>query len=484
ALGLALLFFCGNVYYAYYMLYVVAIYTVISVFKLARNPIRLKIDGGKIKILAAIGTLALGLIAIQLLPMWEYRDQYYKAVNTDLSDSRNMQETFLDFVTPEPFRPGGFSDSLRPEEFYAYVGWWPLIGMLYLPMAWGEKKKRAIALFLALIVFTFVWIDVKDMPWRSLFQTVPFLVQFRYPSRMVAVGAMALLAAGGLGLDGLLKRLQNTGGEKPVNYWRHEKNIWAFLIIVLFMIWSARDLAITSRPLLKTISYDQNHQQETMEWLQKFDPGIYYINVLLSQHWHQAVIGNEMRYQDMWDSITLIPNYDNQISERRIEAIPKYLIASEDITPPADALLIKTFDTINIYKTTNSLPFAFTLDISTLTTPIDSSLTNDEVTPAASFTENINEIEGVVESNSKKALVVLSSFSSGWQLTVDGRPAKIYNAYGYMAAEVNPGVHRYRFTYQPVWFFVGLITSLATLLVILWILVAGAVKERIVVGKK
>jgi hypothetical protein len=475
AIGLALLFFSGNVYYAYYMLYVIAIYAAISIFRLTKNPIKLKVNRGKIKILAAIGALSLGLIAIQLLPLVEYRDQFFKTVDTDLGNSRSIQNIFLDFVSPEPFRPGAFSDSLRPEEFYAYVGWWPLIGMLFLPLAWGEKKKRTIMLFLALIVFTFIWIDVKDMPWRGLFKTIPLLSQFRYPSRMVAVGAMALVAAGGLGLDGLLKKF---GDVELRNNQQRLKNISLNLAVGIFMVWSVYNLAFTSRPLLQTVSYYQEPRIEMMAWLRKFDPGIYYVN--MPENWHRAVIENEMRYQNIWDSITVIPNFENQISERLIEAGPKYLVLLKEAIPPKNAVLIKTFDTINIYRMTNSLPFVFTLDTSILTTPINRNLAISEVTPMTSFTANVNEIEGVVESDSKKALIVLSSFSPGWQLTIDGKPTKIYNASRYMAAKVDPGIHHYLFIYQPFWFFVGLITTLATLLIILWILVAGAIEESII----
>jgi len=299
---------------------------------------------------------------------------------------------------------------------------------------------------------------------------------------MVVVGAMALVVAGGLGLDNLLKKFQNNGENKPGDNWQRTKNILVFLAIFAFMIWSVHDLALTSRPWLQTASYYQEPRAEIMAWIRKFDPGIYYVDV--PEHWHQAVIGNEMRYQYMWDSINLIPNLDNQISERKIEAIPKYLILPSETSAPKNATLIKVFDTMSVYRTTNSLPFAFTLDISTLTTPIDTNLTSSEVTPDDSFTENINSIDGIVKSDAKKALIVLSNFTPGWQLTIDGRPTKVYNASGYMAAEVNPGTHHYLFTYQPIWFFVGLIISLATLLIILWILVAGIIKERMTAGKK
>jgi hypothetical protein len=464
ALGLALLFFSGNVYYAYYMLYVIGLFVLIQIFKFERNPIKRIIDWGNIKVLSAIGILALGLIAIQLLPLIDYRDHYIKGINTALSDSRNLSTVFLDFVSPEPFRPGAFSNELRPEEFYAYIGWWPLIGMLFLPLAWGTKNKRYILFFLVLILFTFLWIDVKEMPWQIAFQKISFLYQFRYPSRMMVVGAMALIIAGGLGLDSLWNDIKQFISDKPGNFPLRLTGYLFALIIGIFFMWSVYDLGSTSRLLLKTRTISSESRGEAMEWLQKFDTEVYYVdspNVT-----YHTKFGNETHYLYVWDGISLLPDLGNQISERDIIAGPKYSILSNDAAAPTDSILIKTFDTINVYKITNSLPFAFTTSMLTLTSNRGANLNLKEVTPMTSFTTNINKIEGIVNSDSKKMLVILSSFSPGWQLTIDGNPTKIYSAYGYMATEVNPGSHRYLFVYQPGWFYVGLAISLITLFAI------------------
>jgi uncharacterized membrane protein YfhO len=111
------------------------------------------------------------------------------------------------------------------------------------------------------------------------------------------------------------------------------------------------------------------------------------------------------------------------------------------------------------------------MNTSILTTDADTSLTANEVIPETFFATNINTIEGVVESDTNKVLILLSTFTPDWQLTVDDKPTKIYSAYGYMAAEVNPGTHRYLFAYKPMWFFVGLTISIATLIVMLFLLI-------------
>ncbi len=469
AIGLALLFLCGNIYYAYYMLYVIALYTISSALGFERDPVKLKTSRENLKVLLAIGFLSLGLITIQLLPSLEYRERYIKEVNTGLTDSRGIKDIVLDFVSPEPFRPGAFSDQLRPEEFYAYVGWWPLFGMILLPLAWNKQNKRNIILILSLVIFTFVWIDVKDMPWRSLFQTVPVLYQFRYPSRMVVIGAMALVAAGGLGLDNLWKIVRKFKNDEPGNAHRRLVGNLLSFAIGIFLIWSIGDLALTSRPLLET-SGSQESRSKIAEWLRNFDSGIYYVNA--PNGWDQVLIGNQMRYQNGGYAISYLPSFKNQISDRKIEATPKYIILSNENAPQNDAVLIKSFSNINIYKIPDSLPFAFSMNNSILTMDADTSLTAKEVIPETFFAPNINTLEGVVYSDSNKVLILLSTFTPDWQLKIDGKPTKIYSAYGYMAAEVNPGTHRYLFVYKPMWFFVGLTISIATL-VVMFVLLIG-----------
>jgi hypothetical protein len=537
AIGLAFLFFCGNLYYAYYMLYVIALYTIISALRLERNPgkpridwkdlfrlgmtwfrsfgllavigsgglyvtdnlyflyyiffvaalfsfirilrledcpLKLKISHEKIKVLVTIGILAFGLVAVQLVPVLEYRGQYIKDTNLGLTDSRNIQEVFLDFISPEPFRPGAYSNELRPEEFYAYVGWWPLVGMLFLPLAWNKQNKLNLSLLLSLVVFTFAWIDVKDMPWRSLFQTIPFLYQFRYPSRMVVIGAMALVAAGGLGLDKLGEIAWKLKNAESVN--TRQRFIGNLLILALgiFLVWSVSDLAQTSRPLLKTSGIDET-TTKAAEWLRHFDSGMYYVTA--PNKWDRALVGNQIRYQNGGYAFNYLLSFKTQISDRKIVATPKYVILPNEFAPERGFVLLKSIGYINIYQTPDSLPFAFTMDTSILATDTGTNLTTKEVFPENFSATNINALEGFVSSDSNKVLILLSTFTPDWQLTIDDKPTKIYSAYGYMAAEVNPGTHHYRFIYKPVWFYVGLTITITTLVVI-FILLIGELSDH------
>lgn len=472
ALGMAMLFFCGNVYYAYYLLYVVAIFAVVYTVTLERKPLRLKIDWAQAKILAASGALALGLIAIQLLPLLAYRDQYIKASNTSLSDSQSIADVALDFISPEPFRPGAFSNELRPEEFYAYVGWWPFLAGLFIPLSAHRKGTRKRLLLLALIIFTFLWIDVKDMPWKGIFQSIPLLYQFRYPSRMVVVGALGLVLAGGLGLEAVWA----VARERVAGSTRRPSVGGALLALAasVFMVSSVGNLISTSQPWLAAQA-DEGPRQQVSDWLRGHDQSIYYVSTAIN--WHRPLIGDELRYLNIWDAIRVQPDFTNQISDRDIAAQPKYFLAPDATAPPPGGKLIHTIDGATIYEMPAGLPFAFTVERNTLMRGYLTGLITSEVAPATSVSAGINDIEVVASSDSTRALVVLSSFAPDWQLIVDGKPAETYDAFGYLAAAIEPGQHHFKFTYRPVWFYLGLGISLFSLLVVAGMLFANTLQH-------
>ena len=74
---------------------------------------------------------------------------------------------------------------------------------------------------------------------------------------------------------------------------------------------------------------------------------------------------------------------------------------------------------------------------------------------------------------SQAALVVLSdSFASGWQVTVDDQPARIYRANAvYRGVAVGAGRHRLAFSYRPAdvrWGGVGAVATLLACLAGCW----------------
>ena len=474
ALALAFLFFSGNAYYAYYTLWIIGIYAVITLFQVGLHPAKLFFNFGQLKILLCIGFLALGLIAIQLFPQLDYRSRYYKPTNSNLSDSQGMQDILLDFTSPEPFRPGALSNILRPEEFYAYIGWWPFAAFLLLPLAWKSKARRLIIFFLALILFTFIWVDVKDMPWHALFTKIAFLVQFRYPTRMVIVGSLALITTSGFGLDSLWKwagSFSIRSGNQRLNLAAHYAVLFA---IVVYLVLAISNLAVTSQHLLATV-YRVEARATAAKWLREFDPGLFYMTA--PDGWQGDTIRNNLLFLKGEDAIQDLSNHEPQISARYIKVMPKYQIIPNNFEALPNAVFLKSFGNLDIYKIPDSLPFAFVINDPTLTTSGTAPLRPDEVTPVFSFFIGKNSMQGSVTSDSNETLILLSTFNPDWRLTIDDISRKVYNASGYLAADVMPGTHFYKFIYQPTWFFVGLVVSTLTTFIVIFLLMSDVYKD-------
>ena len=51
----------------------------------------------------------------------------------------------------------------------------------------------------------------------------------------------------------------------------------------------------------------------------------------------------------------------------------------------------------------------------------------------------------------------------GWQVSVDGHPAKVLSINHYLGAAMLPGEHTFTFAFHPVQYYIGMVISLVTL---------------------
>jgi hypothetical protein len=479
--ALALLFFSGNVYYAYYLLVLVILLSPCLV--LSRRP-ALHIDWRRVQILALLGVVAAGLIAIQFLPLAEFWPRITKATNRDLTDSQTFQQVLLDYTSSDPNRPDAVATTLTREEFYAYIGWWPFIALALLPLALWKRERRPILLFGLMVVLVFLWIDVRDMPWRGLYLSLPVLYQFRYPTRMLMYGAFALIALAGLALDTAwlavwpLARRMLAPGKAPSS----AKSVGGALpaaavgvagVLLGFMAWSVNDIYQTNRSaILRNDAFLA--ADHAASWLRQHDPSVYFVGDFNS--WHQAWLSNGLRYLNAWYHYEDIRRLDGMLNIRQVEARPNYWALSSDrqVSPDmgADPVAVQTIESVTLYQMPHSLPYAFLVADALLKVQDQSELRRDDVTALAPYIPDPNRIELIAQAASGESLVALTTNYPGWRLTVDGRSAPLQNVGGYLAAEAQPGTHQYVFSYQPTSFYLGLFISLLCLTLTLYLLLS------------
>ena len=474
ALALALLFMCGNAYYAYYTLYAVAILAVVMLLRLRWQPLHLGIDLAGLNTLATIGILAVGLIAAQLLPLTGFWSRISKDTDQSLKGSQSAQQALQDFLSTDAHRPDAIA-TLPPEEFYAYIGVVPFILLLLLPLAWRKGNRRILLYMILLAVFTVIWIDVRDMPWKGVFQSVPFLYQFRYPTRMLVFGTIALAALSGMAIDGLVRRFDSLAASLGSGWQR--------------FIPTGMKYAVLAALAASVVSVAASHQKEmaaqtyypapdtVLGWLRQHDQSIYYIYA--PNGWHRAVVQDQMRYLNAWYHFGDIRQTEDQSNVRDVQATPKYEILGNDAAAPSSASLVKRFEQHTIYLHPDSLSFGFTVPTATLGTlrKDGSPLKQAETSPVDVFTTDTDSLESIISGRPGQTLVILSTLMPGWSLQIDNRSMPILNVSGYLATPVLSGTHRYLFTYRAPGLFTGWLISTAFLLLSLALVASDALHE-------
>ncbi len=516
AVSLALVFFSGNVYYAYYTAAIMVLFTVVAVVgvrrdaastggdssgALSRTPaqdasvsgtgkrLRLVLHLSRLRTLAFIAIFALGLAAIQLLPLVEFWPSLTKQADPQLAGSHTFGQILADYLSRDPWRPDAAA-ALPPEEFYAHTGIWPFLLLLPLPWAVRRWLRARYALwplvFLgALVLFTLAWINVRAMPWAGIYARSELLNQFRYPTRMLIFGALGLLALGSLGLDAVLAVFDRwRGGPLKLSVpgvaaWLGERAGWALL--VGFIVWSVGDVYLTNRQYLGTRD-PYPPEQQTTRWLAENVPGVYYTGN--PNGWHGALVANGLRYLDAWYGFAFFPPLSGAVNARQVQARPNYQILDNGRTPEyPDPAPLQQFDTHTIWQLPHSLPYAFVAARSALNdVAAGRELWREDVMavePAAVTPNRIElAVDGASAADSDLVLVILTSGFKGWRLAVDGQPAPLLNVGGYLAAAVQPGARTYAFSYSPSSFWLGLAISLMSVLVLGVLLVVDTRRAR------
>ena len=460
---LALLFFSGNVYYTFYMAFVVLLLALIGGAGFDWKARRPYIRSRALLMVAVIGLLALGLTAIQWLPMVDYWKSYVKVTDTQLVGSHSLSQIWLDYISKDHHRPDAYS-LLPSEEFYAYMGVWPFLLLAFLPLAIRRTNRRALIFLGLLLLAAVAYIATKYMPWAQLYAQSQFLTQFRYQTRMLIYGAVALIALAGFGLDAVWRRVETAFPLQHVSVPGVARWLGArvgVLVLTAFIIGSVADVYSTNRTHLRSWKvYAPSY--EVMGWLQKYDDSIFYVGS--SNGWHGAIVSNGMRYLDAWYGLEPLLPITGATNTRLVRARPNYVVLGNDQTPELPGELVQQFSQHSIWRLPGSLPFAFVVTDALLYDPAGGAeLTAADVRALPPMLASPNRITVQAEGAEGERLVVLASAYRGWRLSVDGEPAQLSNVGGYLATPLQAGAHRYEFSFSPASFKVGLALSLASI---------------------
>ena len=366
-----------------------------------------------------------------------------------------------------------------------YVGAVPFIGMLGLPLAYNRTRRRREALLVSigLLLLYLMWHANRHTVVRYVYDAFKFLYQFRFTSRLLAVGTIPLLIVGALGLQGIVERLLQRVGRRraEIRLSAGDFNrsiglsfslLFSLLMVALLLL-SVREVMTVNRAIAFTLNQQRDPRPtEAMEWLHQHDGGLYNIN---AGDWRIWWNWTTAAYEYKQPMLNFAYNRHTRSFLRQQEggvvvARARYLFPWND-SYPTDLPQIGMAGGQPIYEDPDALPYAFTVPPSRLDDPTP--LVRGQVTEATVRWLNPNQL-GVRVQNGRAGdhLIALVSDYPGWAVYVDGTRAELKTVNEYLGTPVLEGDHIYLFSFEPPKFYIGLAISALTLVGVLWLLVA------------
>jgi hypothetical protein len=467
AVALGLLFLAGNVYYAFF-----AIPAIVLLFA-AKGGVRPRrgfpyvvLDGKLAALFAAAILLFLLLISPQLLPMLQVRPRLVKAVNLGMTDSHSMPQIARDLLSRSTDR----SDAgvLTPEEYYAYIGAVPVALLSLLPLAWRAHRRSAAA-FLALLLYAVAWIDMAQTPWRFIYPSIAWLRQFRYPTRMLMYAVVAILVLGGLGADAVWRRLSSAARDRTGK--GRLAAVAGLLLLIAALGLSGFEVFRVNRRFV-VLDNPIAGREEPLASLRRFDRGEFYCGTNAE---YQPVIALGLHDLWAWYHWDFSKPPGDPEFRRQVEPRPEYVVRGVAEGPPswAEPAFAEPVEVVRgpvyaVYRFPHALPYAFTVAAGVLGGTSEAELLRDDVTPVAAVYRDADTVEIAAEGREAGWLVLAIAHYPGWTVSVDGKPAVLRDADGYLGASLLPGRHRYVFRYRPVLFPAGLVLGALGTVGIAW----------------
>jgi hypothetical protein len=461
---MALLFFSGNAYYPFYMLIMALIFGLVMLPQLQRRKPYIKVEWRPTWAYLLVGLLAVGVIAIQLLPTAEFWPRVSKDMK--LEGSHSLAQIFLDYTSKDTYREDAYSIMPAREEFYAYIGLIPFLALCLLPLAFWKRDRKILFYFILILLFMLLWISVDHLPWRDLFVNSKWLLQFRHLLRSLVIGSFALIILAGYGLDTLWVAFYNSliSAKKQGKPAQTQQTLsYAGLgLLVLFMALGVLDIFSTNQQYLRTYaSYLPGYR--VMRWVRQNDLGDYYVRHNPNNAWQDATISNNLRYLDVWYHFADVRTLEGAVNQRPVIAEPYYITQSQAEPAPVQggAEQIAAVEKYNIYELKDSLPLAFVVSKAELAKSGEAGqLQRQDVTPVLPHFSSPGHAEVIAEGHGDELLVLLVTHYPGWVVRMDGEKQEVQNVSGYLAVEVPPGPHQFEFVYAPRTFYAGLVISL------------------------
>jgi hypothetical protein len=430
------------------------------------------------------------LAAVILLPYSEVYRAYGRDVHVDLQQqySQPIEYGLLNFVI---YTRDWFNESVLGTAGgwnWFYIGWLPIAALAFIPLAFARspRARGPIVISGILFILLMMWFANRFTPFEKVFDWMPFLYNLRFPNRLLIIAASPLLILAAIGLEHAYRTskalvrnfrlVHSAGGRKRTVIFAHLIIIWVWVIGLISLTRSAytvnQDFGFV----------DQSFNPKPMaalSWLKKYDNSLYYVNIgggAIYWDWVAAAYDLEVPVINFLYSRHLRTQDMQRSDYSPFVAQAKYQISLPAEAAPANAVQIREFDGVLLWKVPDVLPYAFSVHPNLVQQY--TKLAADQV---GSINVRLNGPNQVIAKGAPASdgdvLVVLMSHFPGWKLLIDGRPAEVLPINGYLGARMLPGVHTYQFYFLPTSFMVGSIISAMSWLALIAVLIAAPVRS-------
>lgn len=369
-----------------------------------------------------------------------------------------------------------------------YIGAIPMLAALSLaPLAWTWQRRRRGPLIAAagLTLLMLAWVANRYSPFGYIYELIPYMYNLRFPNRLLVMGASPLIVLGGLGLNALHRRISQ--------WQRHYQPAWAMNWLtrsIRFMLVWIPVLALIGTlgySIFDTYKVNQNFAfgggstderlRKALTWLKDYDKSFYYINLGGdSIYWHGVSVSYQLEMPVInFDYGRRLASMDMQmLPESPFIAKAKYVISWTDppmSNLPPNAQKLNSIEDYHIWYLPDALPAAFSAPPAQVNAN-NAKLPLEIAAPLSIRYDGPNRV--IVHGAPARPgdqLVALVSDYPGWELSVDGIPASLVPANGYLGSSMAPGEHTYTFEFKPKSYLIGLAISAVTLFVLLALIV-------------
>lgn len=493
AISFTLLFLAGNVWYTLPMLISIGLLALTHVIRL--RPGYERLDWAALGRLALAGALTVGLCAVLLLPLWGNRAHIGDHPNTDIYDEA------ADFGrVVEQFYNGDvqlYFDEVAPGDPYFYYSfitppWYalllfviipPLLPFTHRPALPGARRIWAVGLLL--VVAMTIWGVGGNPVIAFLYDVFPFLGQWRFIGRALAVATFWLAVLLAMRADGLWRAILQEPWAERLSRWRAVIRRWGVraaqiaLALAFFAVnvLAANEVVAQWHVFAGTTAVDF-YEESCLNWLWAREPDAVYLAAYrVGYKSVTPFINHEVRLYPIEAAFTPLPDPPTIGHFDLTQTLPEYGIAwgGEDEmrmsqlgyevipdSPRPDRLQPSL---ICLFRRADPLSYAFSLPLDDMEIARAETITalSTPITVLRRLPDRIT-LHLNTDRDQPTVVAVQERAYPGWEVWVNGERWRLESVSGVIGVLLPPNVGDYTitFAYRPPLLFQGLWISLFT----------------------